>query len=270
MKKFISITIILCCFCFVVSGCSVFKEDIQVWTIASEKEIPQDKEYSDEDITLMNKCSTYIEKYYDSDTLLINTDELKALENDIEHISDKSLFLASFSETEFQNMLNNSTDFYKNGGVYDEMYIKNTYYAQLISIRLRALLYLEEYENFKTLFIDTYNIRWLTTNVQFFLGSDTELQKSVDATETLINTYEELFIMTDDIEEKKIIVTDLMGLAVCDGVDKDHLNTVVDDMKKIADPFDVENQDYTEVFEGFSSPKINPDKEFLCQITITE
>lgn len=169
-------------------------------------------EVDERELLVINTCYDYLKKYYKS-SLPDNTKELEQIYNNLNIVFSNDLYFKGFSESVFQECLENDSYFSQNGGVYEEEYIKLLYYTRLISVKLKTQLLLGEYQTF----IDDYKKNFslfvfLNLNFADVLLLDSNFEKRPDLISEVCDAYDLIIQCSDNETELAMIYQSALRL----------------------------------------------------------
>lgn len=233
----------------------------------SETDFISDDNYEQSHVDTMNICKKYIDEYYTAEIasgeskLNVSIEELEIINENIGYVTDKYVFFSVFAYSDFQDYLESWEGYYKNGGKYDESFVRYEMYNRMISVRLKVLLRLERYEEFTDLFVRTFNTRsFMIDGDHMFYRYDDYINSSPEAVQAIVDAYEKVFELAELEQEKARVVSHFFGVGGCDVKDKTDYAETLETLRDIADPLAEENTN--NVFFGFTCEELNPDREF--------
>ena len=253
------------------SGC--ISETIQknipqtLWAFKSETDFISADSYNQSHIDAMNICKKYVDEYYFAEIaegeskLKASSEELEIINKNISYVTDKHIFFSAFADSDFQDYMESWEGYYKNGGKYDESFVRYEIYNRMISVRLKVLLHLERYEEFTDLFVETFNTRsFLIDGEHMFYKYDDYINSSPEAVQALVDAYEKVFELAKLKQEKAEVVVWFMRVIGCDAKDETDYAETMERLRGIADPTSEEHTN--NLFFGFTCEELNPDREF--------
>ena len=172
---------------------------------------PQEK-VSESELLVINSCYEYLQKYYKS-SLPDDTKELEPIYNNLNIVFSNDLYFKGFSKSKFQEYLESDNDYSKNGGIYEEEYMKLKYYTRLISVKLKTQLLLGEYQKF----IDDYKSNFalfLFLNINFpeVILQDSNFEENPELISKVFDAYDSMIQCADDSTELALIYQSTLKL----------------------------------------------------------
>lgn len=238
-----------------------------IFAFKSETDFISKDNYDQTHIDTMNICKKYVDEYHIAEItsgeskLNVSIEELEIINENISYVTDKYIFFSAFAHSDFQDYMESWEGYYKNGGKYDESFVRYEMYGDMISVRLKALLRLGKYEEFTDLFVETFNIRcFLIDGDHMFYRYDDYINSSPEAVQAIVDAYEKVFELAELEQEKARVVSHFFGVGGCDVKDKTDYAETLETLRDIADPLSEENTN--NVFFGFTCEELNPDREF--------
>lgn len=175
-------------------------------------DINAQEDISENELSVVNSCYEYMENYYtsslpnDPTKLMLIYDNLNILFND-------NLYFKGFGESKFQEYLERDNDYFKNGGVYDDEYMKLLYYTRLISVKLKTDLLL----NNDQVFIDDYKSNFslfLFLNINFIdvILKDSNFTEKPELISTVCDAYDSIIRCVNNSSELALVYQSALKL----------------------------------------------------------
>lgn len=169
-------------------------------------------EVDESEILIINSCYDYLKKYYKS-SLPDDTKELEQIYNNLNIVFSNDLYFKGFSKSKFQEYLESDNDYSKNGGIYEEEYMKLKYYTRLISVKLKTQLLLGEYQKFTEDYKNNFAL-FLFLNINFpeVILQDSNFEENPALISRVLDAYDLMVECTDDPTELALIYQSALRL----------------------------------------------------------
>lgn len=168
-------------------------------------------EVTHSDIELLNICYDYTEKYV-TGSLPGDKIVVESILDSINLISP-DLFFGGFEKTSYSKRLEKDNSYFINGGILSENYLKCLYYKELVVLKLKSLLVLERYNDFKSEYISNYALfSTVGDNFISYILLDSTLNQSEDVVKAIADSYKEIFSMELSNQEKRLVSSDALNI----------------------------------------------------------
>ena len=165
-----------------------------------------DKQKPTEEIQLVNKCYEYITKYLTN--LPTDKTTLQEIEDVTAEVTENDVFVKSFDKSEF----------YKNsqGGLLrgvEALKDRNSKraYADIVALRLKTLIVLEDYDSYNEFFIDNWGyLFYVDDGFYFDLWANDSYSLSQQDLDTIITGLINILELADNDSDKLFIIQDIL------------------------------------------------------------
>ena len=144
------------------------------------------------------------------------------------------------------NSVSKDNSYFINGGIFSENYLKCLYYEELVVVKLKSLLILEKYSDFKSEYISNYAL-FSTVGDDFisYILLDSTLNQSEDVVKAIADSYKEIFSMGLSNQEKKVVSSDALNINKFGTISEKYFEEFTDIYNQCndnSDEFDIDNE----------------------------
>ncbi len=161
---------------------------------------------TDEEFQIVNECYEYTTKYLTN--LPADKTTLQEIENVTAEITEKDLLVKSFDESEFYK--NSSGGILRGSEKLKDMNCKRAY-ADIVALRLKALIALNDYEAYNEFFVDNCGYLLYVDDCFYFdLWANDNYSLSNQDFKTIISSFENILRISDNDYDRLFIISDII------------------------------------------------------------
>ncbi len=227
---------------------------------------------SDTETKIIDKCFEYYEKYQET-ALPDDKQQLIEINDTIADAFENDLFYKGLEQSKFQKDMEANESYAENRkeGGYDKSCFYINYYRQLSIIRMRALLLLDEYDEFFEVLKDSINR--ISFPIPIFAGGnmyikfsyDTGITDSPERLRAIADSFEKLLDLCEIPEDEYYVYSEYRSFVVLeDEFSESEKNDLKDRYTANYNLPEVQKlNESPNYFKGFASSELNSDKEFI-------